>query len=58
MQLALMTKLYTGSLTMCVLTGSPAVTTPISFTTVGCLNCPLIAASCKNLIFSSSDAPV
>ena len=40
-----------------VLTGSPVVTTPISLTTLGCLNCPLMAASWRNLTFSSSEAP-
>ena len=40
----------------CLLTGSPTVTTPRSFTTLGCLNCPLIAASCRNLTLSSCDA--
>ena len=39
------------------LTGSPVVTTPISCTTFGCLNCPLMAASWRNLIFSASVAP-
>ena len=39
------------------LTGSPTVTTPISLTTLGCQNCPLMAASCKNLTLSCSEEP-
>ena len=39
------------------LTGSPVVTTPISLTTLGWLNCPLMAASWRNLTFSCSEAP-
>ena len=39
-----------------ILTGSPTVTTPRSFTTLGCLNCPLMAASCRNLTLSSCEA--
>ena len=39
-----------------LLTGSPTVTTPRSFTTLGCLNCPLMAASCRNLTLSSCEA--
>ena len=40
----------------CLLTGSPTVTTPRSFTTLECLNCPLMAASCRNLTLSSCEA--
>ena len=39
----------------CLLTGSPTVTTPRSFTTLECLNCPLMAASCRNLTLSSCE---
>ena len=39
-----------------ILTGSPTVTTPRSFTTLGCLNWPLMAASCRNLTLSSCEA--
>ena len=42
------------SLSPPTLTGSPTVTTPCSFTTFGCRNCPMMAASCRNLILSSS----
>ena len=37
-----------------LLTGSPIVTTPMSLTTLGWWNCPLMAASCRNLTFSVS----
>ena len=40
-----------------LLTGSSTVTTPRSFTTLGCLNCPLMAASCRNFTASLSEAP-
>ena len=33
------------SLQQYILTGCPMVTTPISLTMLGCLNCPLMAAS-------------
>lgn len=36
------------------LTGSPLVTTPSSRTTLGCLNCAMIAASCRSLTLSVS----
>ena len=39
------------------LTGLPTVTTPNSFTTLGCLNCPLMAASWRNLTVSASGEP-
>ena len=39
------------------LTGSPTVTTPMSLTTLGCQNCPLMAASCRNFTVSSSVEP-
>ena len=39
------------------LTGSPTVTTPYSFTTLGWLNWPMMAASCRNLTWSSSHDP-
>ena len=38
------------------LTGSPTVTTPCSLTILGWWNCPMMAASCRNLTFSSSEA--
>ena len=40
-----------------LLTGSPTVMTPRSFTTLGCLNCPLMAASRRNLTLSFSSDP-
>ena len=40
------------------LTGSPTVTTPSNLTILIWWNCPFTAASCKNFIFSTSDAPV
>lgn len=39
-----------------VLTGFPVVTTPWSFTMLGCLNWPTMTASWRNLILFSSDA--
>ena len=39
------------------LTGCSVVTTPYSFTTLGWLNCPMMAASCRNLTLSSSFTP-
>jgi len=38
-------------------TSSPTVTTPCSWTTLGCLNWPLMAASCRNFTLSASDVP-
>ncbi len=38
------------------LTGSPTVTTPYSLTTLGCRNCPMMAASWRNLTLSISEA--
>ena len=38
-------------------TGCSVVTTPYSFTTLGWLNCPMMAASCRNLTLSSSFTP-
>ena len=43
-----------GSNSLSQLTGSPTVTTPWSLTMLGCLNWPLMAASCRNLSLSSS----
>ena len=40
-----------------LLTGCPVVTTPINFTTLGCLNWPLMAASWRNLTLSASQLP-
>ena len=37
------------------LTASPSITTPCSRTTLGCLNCPIMAASWRNLTLSISD---
>ena len=39
-----------------MLTGSPTVTTPCSEITLGCQNCPIMAASCRNQILSLSEA--
>ena len=39
------------------LTGSPSVTTPYIVTTLWCLNCPMMAASWRNLTLSSSPDP-
>ncbi len=38
------------------LTGSPTVTTPYSLTTLGCRNCPMMAASWRNLTLSAAGA--
>ena len=43
--------------TMCLPTGFPTVTTPSSCTMLGCLNWPLMAASCRNLTVSFSEVP-
>ena len=37
-----------------ILTGSPTVTTPCNCTTLGWLNCPIMAASWRSFTFSSS----
>ena len=40
--------------TLNTLTGSEVVMTPTILMMLGCLNCPMMAASCRNLTLSSS----
>ncbi len=40
------------------LTGSPTVTTPCILTMFSWLNCPMVAASCRNLSLSSAENPL
>ena len=47
-----------NSLTPNYLTGSEVVMTPAILMMLGCLNCPMMAASCRNFTLSSSvDSP-